>query len=1014
MRVLHKAEIRNALGRTGGLPSPLDLVYRTLAPSLRPDINRLLELLKGADKCPNGSGLVMQTMLLFETPPPLMDKDGNPVYRPAPLLPPEKPTMNIPPALMFMIDATQREANEPNSPRPTSAEDATGRVGGQFAVNRSHMTRTATMIKHDIEVASEKSEDAGIPNWKDDKLDVKEFLEDCKPDKELDMAVDAFKDAGEDRSRRRRFLSQQEHFEEMKNDLIEQWAPKGPPEIGTLFTDPRILAAAIVSYPFLVKVNLSKLTLKREALSLLPCWRFIREVTICDNWTVLADDLEPLKEVRQLRKLDVSRTRSLRHIPLGECHMLSTLIARDCPWLGYRNAGPEKKLEKTQARRLQRRTSKDLDAAVPRGPPVVIAPKVTTLVVTGCHKITCFNAELPVLRKLDLSRLESLTSITPKTPALEELNCSFAPALKGLDASLFAECPVLKELTLRGCEELLELNGLEHAKNLLRLRVSRCVKLHKLRWTDHPRNIGQDVCPLLRYADFHACHALGDEELFQLVGDVDVEEEAELHDGPSSASASKQSPTNLGSPGRGSFGKGGLKKQLTRQQTAVEHFAKKASETDGKGAIGNVRKVMLKEMPPLNVGDVVVVKDYWQHPPLPEDEPGTYRIQYLLESEEPEGLPKRIAYSWAREDGHSFETLPFEVEEGAVIVWPSQKRADAYPPLRTPGWQELLKQGCRSKFRKAAMEAQVDNRPQVQEEMKDAFKRAEAAHVIAMPLLRGGLKQAEKLVPDLKFPCFMGCGKRMTAKDYMKHEAICPSRQVLPGDDAKITIPRIGARPEVVKYRMGIAVDKLEEHVKVREAVEEQCKWWNPGKLSEAITTIVGPDHHLWKKKKCTDPSHIFPHHVIVAVENRQRRLQRKYEAVRPLLPKKAIEIDFDTNRIEIKKPIAFAKRKPPDSSAEFDEAKVDEALETISDLAIVIANYMERMVVEGHTGGASDPISYWEDLANSRAQLIVDTLVEKGVRKSLLVARGEPGGGAKVAVFPANDGLDVYDDVES
>ena len=69
-------------------------------------------------------------------------------------------------------------------------------------------------------------------------------------------------------------------------------------------------------------------------------------------------------QVRQLRKLDVSRTRFLRHIPLGECHMLSTLIARDCPWLGYRNAGPEKKLEKTQARRLQRRTSKDL---VPAG-----------------------------------------------------------------------------------------------------------------------------------------------------------------------------------------------------------------------------------------------------------------------------------------------------------------------------------------------------------------------------------------------------------------------------------------------------------------------------------------------------------------------------------------------------------------------------------------------------------------------------------------------------------------------
>ena len=51
---------------------------------------------------------MMQTMLLFETPPPTINSDGDAVYRPAPLLPPEKPTMNIPPALMFMIDATQR------------------------------------------------------------------------------------------------------------------------------------------------------------------------------------------------------------------------------------------------------------------------------------------------------------------------------------------------------------------------------------------------------------------------------------------------------------------------------------------------------------------------------------------------------------------------------------------------------------------------------------------------------------------------------------------------------------------------------------------------------------------------------------------------------------------------------------------------------------------------------------------------------------------------------------------
>ena len=135
-----------------------------------------------------------------------------------------------------------------------------------------------------------------------------------------------------------------------------------------------------------------------------------------------------------------------------------------------------------------------------------------------------------------------------------------------------------------------------------------------------------------------------------------------------------------------------------------------------------------------------------------------------------------------------------------------------------------------------------------------------------------------------------------------------------------------------------------------------------------------------------------------MTVEKRLESLQRKYEEALVPIRKKTIEIDFDKNRIEIKKPIAFTKRRPPDSSAAFDEKKVDEAEDTIADLAAVISNYMERMVVEGHTGGVSDPISYWEELANNRAQLIVETLVKQGVRKNLLEARGEPGGGAKVS----------------
>ena len=169
--------------------------------------------------------------------------------------------------------------------------------------------------------------------------------------------------------------------------------------------------------------------------------------------------------------------------------------------------------------------------------------------------------------------MQGLTSITPKTPALEELNCSFMPALKVVDASLFAECPELKELTLRGSEELQELTGLEHAQKLLRLRVSRCVKLKNLRWTGHPKK-DVEVCPILRYADFHGCHALSDEEIFAFVGDAEIEADVNAQrprqlarlTRRSSASAIKLPPSRPS---------GGLKKQLTR--CGLSAFTRKAA-----------------------------------------------------------------------------------------------------------------------------------------------------------------------------------------------------------------------------------------------------------------------------------------------------------------------------------------------------------------------------------------------------------------------------------------------------
>ena len=67
---------------------------------------------------------------------------------------------------------------------------------------------------------------------------------------------------------------------------------------------------------------------------------------------------------------------------------------------------------------------------------------------------------------------------------------------------------------------------------------------------------------------------------------------------------------------------------------------------------------------------------------------------------------------------------------------------------------------------------------------------------------------------------------------------------------------------------------------------------------------------------------------------------------------------------------------------------------------------YEEPMVVEGHTGGTS-PVEYWQELADNRAQLICDTLVRKGVKRHLIRPHGEPGGGAKVVVYPDPEAKD-------
>jgi hypothetical protein len=141
-----------------------------------------------------------------------------------------------------------------------------------------------------------------------------------------------------------------------------------------------------------------------------------------------------------------------------------------------------------------------------------------------------------------------------------------------------------------------------------------------------------------------------------------------------------------------------------------------------------------------------------------------------------------------------------------------------------------------------------------------------------------------------------------------------------------------------------------------------------------------------------------LPAHVIVSSEKYMHELEAKVQAVKPVVAKGRVSIDFDNCLVGIAASIAFCARKPPNTSAEFESREA--AMEIIADLAIVIMAFGTPVVIEGHTGQV-DPVEYWGTLAANRASLICNELTRCGVPPGLVRAKGCPGGGAKVLILP-------------
>lgn len=111
--------------------------------------------------------------------------------------------------------------------------------------------------------------------------------------------------------------------------------------------------------------------------------------------------------------------------------------------------------------------------------------------------------------------------------------------------------------------------------------------------------------------------------------------------------------------------------------------------------------------------------------------------------------------------------------------------------------------------------------------------------------------------------------------------------------------------------------------------------------------------------------------------------------AVRRVEQRGHVRVNLETGHVQLIHPITFHPRTTKDEpTAVLRDPELSESI--CRDLAEISQIFNCPMTIEGHTkGGQND---FWQTLANRRAMLIADKMVEYGANPNLLETRGLPG----------------------
>lgn len=173
-------------------------------------------------------------------------------------------------------------------------------------------------------------------------------------------------------------------------------------------------------------------------------------------------------------------------------------------------------------------------------------------------------------------------------------------------------------------------------------------------------------------------------------------------------------------------------------------------------------------------------------------------------------------------------------------------------------------------------------------------------------------------------------------------------------------------------------VAEVDYHLHVRQRLEEALDTWSVEDVDAAITACMGPEFpDRFPRKERDSSGGRFPEHVISTCLSAMDRLRQRSADCAPALARGAVEVDERRKILTISTPIKFARRAPPDTSAELEDSDKKDSVSSIKDLATALKTYMARIIIEGHTG-ASNRADYWSALAKNRAELICSILLKE------------------------------------